>query len=153
MNRRSILKVLGLGAVAGPSMANTAVLQDTGWTTPIPTYSGIGGAIPGTMDADPGWSGLAKQEAERATRRKRKSLADLIGSGKVPSDVRRYLLSEYHPREVDPDLDAMRSFSAVTKQRIMRERYLAYRLGHLKDNLDDVPSVGQRIMNTFGIYL
>jgi hypothetical protein len=118
MNRRSILGVLGMGAVAGPSIAQEAVNKYSHSSNPVPYIDN--NAIGFThINKDHDYMKECQEKLSFITNDPAKWIAD-----KMAEELREYHMGygNIHYNNIDPDIRNMKSITETAKMRMYLER-------------------------------
>ena len=133
MNRRGFMSVLGLGAAAGPLVAQEAVRASS-----FPSTANIGYAITKeSMDANIPWDPVetlanARREYDMMTGDASKWIADYVAR-EYDEYVCGY--SSFRLDNIDPDIRNMKSISESAKMRMFITRKAKRRYESSKDSL------------------
>ena len=114
MDRRSILGMLGMGAVAGPAIAQEAVNKYGNPSNPVPYIDGF---IPINKDHD--YMKECREKLSYLTTDPAKWIAE-----RMAEELRDYQMgySGIHYNSIDPDIRNMKSITESTKMRMYIER-------------------------------
>ena len=134
MNRRSVLGMLGLGAVAGPAVVSQAVSE-------YAQSPGLGAAIGSqwaTEKATLAWNPAdelkrVKQDYEFIVNDRSKWIADWIM--REYEEIRGGYASNYRYENIDPDIRNMKSISESAKLRMFIERRANYKYESIKNSM------------------
>ena len=114
MDRRSILGMIGMGAVAGPSIAQEAVNKYGNPSNPVPYIDGFS-----HINKDHEYMKECREKLSYLTTDPSKWIAE-----RMAEELRDYQMgySGIHYNSIDPDIRNMKSFTESAKMRMYIER-------------------------------